>query len=165
MCIFPVLLAVFSGRNPVSFKQVLLLQANNVISNTTEDCVYLQNAVQSWLKSVAVLALPSHLTDKYNGGVYVAWAQLLPVRCDWQRQDGVITFCSDDLGLCRYWDNAATESAVSKLGYAETLGLREGVFVEIAKQTIGPADFNDGNITADFYVKAIFNESHTIALT
>lgn len=40
------------------------------------------------------------------------WAQLLPKRCDWQREDGVITVCPDYLFktneiACRAWEKTA----------------------------------------------------------
>jgi hypothetical protein len=171
MCLLPVLLTGFS-RNPVSYNQVLLLQANNVISNKTEDCAYLFSAVQSWLRSATVAHNDFRVIDDPNRMIYLAWAQLLPVRCDWQRSDGVITYCPlgysvTESPLCIYWSVTAVDSIVDATPeyFADNLGVRAGAMVEIVSQEIALAGFEDGANTADFYVRAIFNESETIALT
>lgn len=165
MCIFPMIYTVFHNRNTVSYNQVLLLQANNVISNTTEDCSYLQDAVQSWLKSVVVLPSSSRFIQKDNRRVFAPWAQLLPVRCNWQQQDGVITYCGSDLGLCNYYGESVTaDSAANLEDFADSLGLRKGELAVISSQMIAPADFHDGSITADFFVQAIFDQSHIVTL-
>lgn len=160
------------GGNPVSHNQVRLLQANNVISNTTGDCAYLKSAVQAWFKSASVTQIDFGLVNGANMKVLVHWAQLLPVRCDWQRDDGVITYCLSDYevaqdALCNYWDETATDSSFdpSPDYFAGKLGVRVGGMVEIVSQEIASADFDDGANTAEFIVRAIFNETQTIALT
>lgn len=91
MCLLPALYAGLT-RNPVSRNQVQLLQANNVASNTTDDCEYLFNAVQSWVYSAMTIQTNSKVIGD-AGDIHLLWAQLLPVRCIWQRNNGVISAC------------------------------------------------------------------------
>ena len=151
-------------RNPVSYNEVFLLQANNVASNTTDLCDYLENAVQAWFKSSKLV--------RQN---YVQWVQVLPVRCDWQDHDGVIQYCGGVANLttpshsidCDVWSEpllASPEDAAPEY-FADELGLRRGSLNEIVVHETGPADFGQGNSVADFYVRAIFNETDAIADT
>lgn len=100
------------------------------------------------------------------------WAQLLPVRCDWQRDDGVITYCADTSNnithqFCRHWKETlptSPEDATTE-HFARQLGVRTLGIVEIVMSQTSPADFTNDTATADFYVRAIVNETHTVALT
>lgn len=107
-------------------------------SSSEGDCAYLKTAVQSWLKMAAV-PQPASLFDNVED-TYILWAQLLPVRCDFQREDGVITFCSSqgENGLltqaapstCVVWDehSPATPQDATEDYFAEELSLRaEGI--------------------------------------
>jgi len=160
-------------RNPASYMEGLLLQANNLASNTTDDCEYLESAINAWFKSSDV-ARPklSYVDDE--GGVYVQWAQVLPVRCDFQNSDGVITFCDEfdaagsDRVTCDFWAGPQQPELpiyATPEYFAAQLGVRVGGLNEIVFQETAPADFGDGNATADFYVRIIFNEAHVIAFT
>jgi hypothetical protein len=171
ICVFPMLYTEFT-RNPVSYNQVNLLQANNLISNTTDDCDYLKEAVQAWFKSATVVQASIEVINDASGQVLVQWAQLLPVRCDWQSENGVLTVCRSDSAVtegpaCAYWADTETVRTADATPeyFAEALGVRAGGLVEIVYQEMAPADFNDGATTAEFYVRAVFNESDTIALT
>lgn len=166
--------AIFAShqRNPVSYNEVQLLQANNVASNTTDLCDYLENAVQAWFKSTT---LPRENFRGSEAGLYVKWVQLLPVRCDWQDANGVIQYCEEGTGesqiVTNYCDalldaalSASPEDAEPEY-FAEELGLRFWGVHEISVQDTGPADFQNGMSTAAFSVRAIFNESDAIANT
>jgi hypothetical protein len=160
------------NRNPVTHKQVQLLQSNNLVSNTTDDCEYLYIAVQSWLQCSVKVQTLYHPTEKGNPDVRLQWAQVLPVRCDWQRADGVITTCGVDQltfysSACDYWERSMTPDPNDATAeyFADELGIRPGGIVEIVRQTIAPANFDgSGSIPVEFYVRALYNESHAITL-
>jgi hypothetical protein len=172
ICVYPLLLTG-CVRNPVSFNQVRLLQASNVLANTTEDCEYLKSSVLAWFKSSSVVLVDFDLIDEQNGSIHVQWAQLLPVRCAWQREDGVITSCRskyaavDSASLCKYWNETVTQSPedASAQYFADRLGVRLIGIVEVVNRQIGPANFSGGAVETEFFVRAIYNETHTIALT
>jgi len=156
------------ARNPVSYNEVRLLQANNLASNTTDDCDYLENAVQAWFRSVKLVRPSFH---PQNENFDIQWVQMLPVRCDWQNDDGVITRCDDfptatsSKLSCDAWVSSLPEfpEDATPMYFANELELRIQGINEILVNETGPADFGDGNITAEFYVRAIFNETDTIA--
>ena len=167
MCLLPALYAGLT-RNPVSRNQVQLLQANNVASNTTDDCEYLFNAVQSWVYSAMTIQTNSKVIGD-AGDIHLLWAQLLPVRCIWQRNNGVISACDLLRGpptigsFCEYW-NETTTSNPSKEYFAESIGVRPGGILDVAFSTTAPSGFLDNVTVSEFYVRAVYNESHSIAL-
>jgi len=171
VCTVPTLYAIY--RNPGARNDALLLQANNLASNTTEDCDYLYNAVEAWFKSSTVVRPNFNSGDEDEELIFVQWAQLLPVRCDWQREDGVITSCSstgispsNGNAACDYWSTIPRMSYEATVAYLEnTLDLKRGGLTEVEFEETGPADFNDGNSAAVFLVRALFDESHAIAFT
>jgi len=115
--LFPTI-ATLVALNPIGPFTMDLLQANNLAanSNSTEDCGYLKNAVDSWLKSVANTQT-SFIFESAHDDMFVIWAQLLPIRCDWQEgTQGVITSCiggnftSDPTAeICTVWDDMAPD--------------------------------------------------------
>jgi hypothetical protein len=167
ICLFPIFFSDLS-RNPVTQNQVFLLQSNNVASNSTGDCDFLYFAVQSWLKSSASVRRSIGVVARRSP--LLQWAQLFPIRCDWQRQDGVITTCGTERPLnsaCDHWDGSITDDPNDATAehFANYVGARPDGIVEITSQTIAPADFVSGQSDAVFIVRALFNESHTIELT
>jgi hypothetical protein len=167
------------GReNPVAADLTTLLEANNLAANTntSEDCDYLRNAVFAWLKTATSLT-PDSLDferDDPAGSLFVIWAQLLPSRCPWQQLDGVITVCPEGLlnppGYCAVWDESRpvdAESATLQY-FADELDLRVGGLRQFVSNETAPADFGrnfSGSTEQQFYIKAIFNENHSIYLT
>lgn len=167
--------------NTVASEQVAHLQALNVLSNSTDDCDFLLNAVVNWLRSGASVHLDRFDWLSSSGhGLFLVWAQLLPVRCDWQRPDGIITDCRVDersptAGVhCRVWadtwpgvdENTNTDDVAMATPnfFADLLGLRPGGLQEHDEMALALNDFNATSSVSTFEVRGIFNESHTIAL-
>lgn len=157
-------------RNPVSYNEVHLLQANNLASNTTDTCDYLENAVLAWFRSVKLVRPSFH---PGNEDSIIQWVQMLPVRCDWQNEDGVVTYCegfpseTSSRLSCDVWESSLPsfpEDATPQY-FADERGLRIQGINEIFVNETGPADFGDGNTTVYFSVRAIFNETDAIAYT
>ena len=168
ICFLPALYAGLS-RNPVRRNQVYLLQDNNVASNSTDDCDYLFNAVQSWLYSSAIIQTYYGLIDKGEQDAHLLWAQVLPVRCSWQQDNGVITTCGSTRTvttidpICIYWENTNTNYP-SKEYFAESLATRPGEILDIALQNFVPSNFAINGTMSEFYVRAFYNAAHPIAL-
>jgi hypothetical protein len=148
-----------------------LLQAYNVAANTTEDCDFLYNAVNAWLRSSASVPTSHRFTDEYDDTAFLIWGKLLPVRCsDWQQPDGVITVCpvEDDqpLQLCNVWNVSNRDDVADPTieMFADAFNLRVGGFRTFARNTTAPADFGNGSTEEEFYVKVIYNGGHYISL-
>ena len=158
------------GRtNPLDPDLTDLLQGNNVIapSDSEEDCDYLLTAVTSWLKTSADSHHPFLAKVGSDGENHVLWAQLLPVRCDWQRRDGVITFCPESFGEdgpCSFWNETrpANPRLATRSYYADVLGVRTGEIVLFERWDA--ANSSQVDTGKAFYVKTIFNESHSVGL-
>lgn len=147
----------------------------NLAANSTNDCDFLQQAASSWLSSVAIIGDNYVKTKNYEPveDVYVIWAQIRPVRCDWQRNDGVITNCDlfaeQKPGLavaCNFWSSSARVSPddVSQNDLADEIGIRTGEALDLKKSSWGLSDFDGSNEETTFYVRSIFNESHAVSL-
>lgn len=163
-------------QNVVAPEQVALLQANNLIANTTDDCDFLFNAVSAWLRSMAEVYTAYRFYESTAENMFVLWAQVLPVRCDWQLEDGIITQCGPGYETrltCQRWQttwpNGSDPSTATSSYFAEQLGLRIGGVTEFEEIQYSSASFGFGSQSAPnqsltaFEVKAIFNEGHTIA--
>ena len=168
ICLLPALYAGLT-RNPVSRNQIHLLQGNNVASNSTEDCEYLFNAVRSWIYGSAQIQTFYDLIDDETRDPHLLWAQLLPVRCAWQRNNGVITTCESFRvvatvdSICAYWDSTMTNNP-SKEDFADSLATRPGGILDVSMNNFAPANFADNDTLTEFYVRAFYNETHPIAL-
>jgi hypothetical protein len=156
-------------QNPLASNFMDLLQANNVVagSNSTEDCDYMNVAVKSWLLTTSKVNAPFAVGGGHSDDSYVVWAQLLPVRCDWQDSEGVITTClwgsNFPSEICSVWNDTrplSTEQATTSY-FANKLGLRAGELVEFDRWDPGNGPEVDSN---PFYVRGIFDESHTVAV-
>jgi hypothetical protein len=104
--------------NSISADLTRVLQANNVQALDTEDCDYLKSAVDSWL-SIAMVPQPESFVKSHED-TFVLWAQVLPVRCDWQREDGIITHCDNSTlfeqghkDVCELWDDTLQRGSFS----------------------------------------------------
>lgn len=168
ICLLPALYAGLT-RNPVSRNQVYLLQDNNVASNSTDDCDYLLNAAQAWLYSSATIQTFYELIDDDNRDAHLLWAQILPVRCSWQRDNGVITTCDSFRSvttidsICEYWDNTMTTYPSTEY-FADSLATRPGTILDVTLHTFSPSNFDTINTISEFSVRAFYNEAHPIAL-
>lgn len=98
---------------------------------------------------------------------YILWAQLLPVRCDFQRDDGVITFCNGQEesfaaaapSSCMVWDDYSPETPDDATPdyFAEQLSLRsEGIRERRIKASAGNMP--------EFEATVIYNDNPSVAL-
>jgi hypothetical protein len=154
LSVYPVIYASFL-TNPVAFNQARLLQANNVLSNTSEDCEFLRFAVQAWFKSSTVVKSGGDFGRSVD--VFVKWAQLKPKRCEWQRDDGIITECGTNETSPLSLKDVTTDH------FSDLLDIRRGGIRETILEEKGPADFGDGQETQIFYVRVLVDDSPTIA--
>ena len=143
------MLGSLSQQNLVSYKMVDLLQAQNLAapSSSEDDCSYLKTSVQSWLRMATTPQPQTRFANVED--TFVLWAQVLPVRCDFQREDGVITFCSsqEDADIqelpsssaCTVWDDnsPATPEDATEDYFAEQLSLRSEGIRQITLQDDG----------------------------
>lgn len=171
---FPLIYSV-GLSNPSATSQVSLLQANNVASNASDDCQYLQVAVRSWLQGSAVEQTGFGVHGRRNP-VFILWAQVLPVRCAWQTNggslpaDGVITRCAPSLvehsNACAFWNESMPPlpSEATPSYFANILGERPGVIIEYSLSEQVPSSFiASGGST--FTVRVICDEGHTLYYT
>lgn len=170
--VLPILSAV-NQQNSVSNSVTDLLQKNNLAAPSgITDCDYMELAVESWLNMAIVPQPPSELAVIDN--TYVLWAQILPVRCPFQNETGVITSCRGRLSkyreipgyeaTCDIWDffSPATSEEATETYFAEKLKLREG---GIFKKTARPSEDNGSiDALAGFNVTVVYNENPTISL-
>jgi hypothetical protein len=158
-------------QNPVSYHSTDLLQAYNLAANTTEDCAFLENAVNAWLKSSGSVPASHQFTDEYDDTAFLIWGRLLPSRCPWQEPDGVISVCPngpEENGLpCDVWRASQPDNftdATKKL-FADEFNLRVGGFTTFVRNMTAPVDFDDRTNTEEqFYVELIFSGGHYISL-
>jgi len=149
-----------------------LLQANNIAANTntTENCEYLEKAVSSWLDGAVFTEAGGSSFNAGRPNTPLLWAQLLPVRCSWQSQDGVITQCDNSsstmISACEIWTrtSAMQPNQTSPQDFATLLGLRSGSIFEdeqCGNNEKCPTVLND----TTFRVKAVYDEGNTTSLT
>eukprot|EP00980_Cylindrotheca_fusiformis_P021686 scaffold8529_cov137-Cylindrotheca_fusiformis.AAC.16 len=173
------------GTNPVATELTRLLQANNIQANTVEnECDYLESVVDSWL-NVAVLPQPSSFAS-YQEDLFVLWAQLLPKRCDWQRNDGIITVCSEDRLLsekyrhtCDQWMDLVDldvqlDSTALRDGYgpiniemAHDLNIRPAgtrIVCVMGDELVPCSRSRDDVLLSNFNVTVVYNDNPTISL-
>jgi hypothetical protein len=160
-------------QNPVSYHSTDLLQAYNLAANTTEDCAFLENAVNAWLKSSGSVPASHQFTDEYDDTAFLIWGRLLPYRCDWQELDGVISVCpsgTEDglpLQVCDVWKASKPDdfADATKERFADEFNLRVGGFRKFVRNMTAPVDFVNSTKTEDqFYVEVIFSGGHYISL-
>lgn len=149
--------------------------AYNLAANSTDDCDFLQQAVSSWLSSVGIVNDNYVKTENYRlvEDVYVLWAEVHPVRCDWQRSDGAITNCDLYAGeipglsiACDFWNYSTHDSPddISDNFLAKKIGIRTGEALDLDKSVWSLSDFDGTGGETSFYVRTVFNESHAVSL-
>jgi hypothetical protein len=167
--VLPLLLSL-TTQNLNSYSMVDLLQAHNLEAptNSTDDCAYLENAVNSWLKMAAIPHAASPLQNTED--TYVLWAQLLPVRCDFQRDDGVITFCEGRIfedswdaavpETCAVWDSYQPSWSMGTMAsqFSKALTIRSQGIRRIDREV----SFGDLSI---FRTSVVYNENPTVSLS
>lgn len=163
------LLQSLTPQNATSYRMVDLLQAHNLAAptNSSEDCSYLAASVRSWLNVAAVPQPPSMLQNTED--TYVLWAQLLPVRCEWQMDDGIITSCDNQkfgeslegaaYGACAVWDEYSPPLEVDSMRkyFARSLNLR---FEGLRRIDRG---VSTGEL-AGFASRVLYNDNPTVSL-
>jgi class 3 adenylate cyclase len=146
-----------------------LLLAYNVEANGTEDCAYLQNAVNAWLGAASHTLADQRYLFGNERDSFLVWAQIEPVRCDWQGSGGIITSCTGKDGesmVCDIWNQTITvsPSTASEGMLASMLGLRPGALREFDDTAVALSDFvSDGDGLSMFRVRAFFDLSHTVS--
>lgn len=164
-------LAQNGGTNTVSTSMVRQLQGTNLISNTVnnETCSFLEQSIESWM--VGVWGGTPRVDE---GDVYVLWLQVLPVRCEFQEPDGVVTasYCDsmdmessgndDDDTFCEVWRDTDATTSIDEL--AEKAGVRTGVVTVSNEFETWPIIFPENGTTSEtvFNVTAIFNQNFTV---
>ncbi len=172
----PILLS-FLGQNIAAPNYVNLLQQNNLMlseANVTS-CEFLQQTIEAWLDVGANVQNP---VPQYDVTQYVLWAQLLPVRCDFQDESGVITKCTNETSFsgsyfpnktCDVWDLAPPDpNDATPEYYANLTGIRVGGITEYAAMDTALLTFAlDGNSSifpnTTFSVRLLVNENHAIS--
>lgn len=167
----PILLS-FLGENNVAPNFVHLLQQNNLMlseANVTS-CEFLQQTIEAWLDVGANVQNP---VPQYKITQYVLWAQLLPVRCDFQQEDGVITNCTAGASFpnstCNLWNLAPSDpNDATPEYYANLLDIRVGGVSEYVEIDTELLTFSlDGNSSVfpntTFSVRLLVNETHAIS--
>jgi hypothetical protein len=148
-----------------------LLQENNVLSNQTDDCEYLRNSVIAWLLTVTYGE--KGFNPDIDNKLSLQFAQVLPIRCEWQKPDGIITICkssvfSDEFDACGIWNSTIPSNPLDATPehFANALGTRPGELLQFEHRQLAQASFPNVGIDGveEFYVKAIFNESRTVAV-
>jgi hypothetical protein len=163
--VLPILSAI-SGQNLIAMEFTQLLEDNNLASFSGDgDCDYLELAIESWL-NMAIVPQPSSDTTDVEP-TFVLWAQVLPVRCPFQDENGVITSCDGRLstfresfpGTCQIWDELAPSSPEDATAdfFASTLNLRSGGVVTYHFGSNGKIEVNGVNVTV------VYNENVTIS--
>jgi hypothetical protein len=150
---------------------VKLLAENNALSSSVADCDYLANAVDSWVRTTGKSTISYNYAPQADdfGSPVLLWAQILPVRCQWQHPSGVITVCPKSfvqIDQCQFWDkyNPVDPADATPEYFAASLGMRVGGIVQYAvvHQNVS-TDFIGG--LEDFQVRAIFNHNDAVSFT
>ena len=170
------LLPVFStiqvngGTNTLASSMTKQLQATNLITpgSDANTCTFLEKSVLSWLASTSGMKQ----MGKLGSQTFVMYLELLPIRCPFQGEDGVVTsyFCTEDFRLkasmaknerldelCKVW--GGTNSSTNVTDLADIAGIRTGAIDTYSEE-------NMNNVTGTvFSVTARFNESSSIHLS
>lgn len=167
--VLPLLYAV-SQQNLVADRITQLLQSNNLVAlSGVTDCEYMELAIESWLNMAIVPQPPSELP---RIDTFVLWAQVLPVRCPFQNETGVITSCRGRLSkyrempeneaTCNIWDtfSPANSDEANEAYFAEALRLRQGGILKKVAYPPNPSI----DALSGFNVTVVFNENPTISL-
>lgn len=170
VAIYPVIYTL-GYSNRMAENLVSLLAENNLLANSTGDCDYLRVAVNSWVIATA-LARTDYTVNVQEGGQDIPvllWAQVLPVRCDWQDPSGVVTICNEaqsNVDPCTFWaqHTPPNTSLPSPEFFAELLGVRvEGILAYSQMTENVPVDFGIG--VSNFQVTAITDQADAISYT
>jgi hypothetical protein len=163
------------GANLVAPQSVKLLQANNLMVNEVNEfsCEYLEDAIYSWLATSAKVNVKSPTEEEE---VLVLWAQLLPKRCPFQADDGVITsgVCqnSSNYAACRVWNSGPENvSDANAEYYADMLGIRVGGISDYS--IVNTSSYSEVDSTGvvqvsssvEFSVRVLINENHSMSFT
>jgi hypothetical protein len=162
------MLSAMSQQNLIAPRFTQLLEANNVASvGRMTDCDYLEMAIESWLSMAIVPQPPAGIPNVEQ--TFVLWAQVLPVRCPFQHETGVITSCTGRLSkfreqypaTCEIWESKAPPSPdlASEEYFAATLNLRPGGIVKEFGAPLAEYDALAGFSTTVYY-----NQNPTISL-
>jgi len=164
------MISTISGVNNSAPEFVGFLQATSelVTNNSDTSCAFLQDSFESWLAAAAVVLSPATEGTYYSEGAYILWAQVLPVRCNFQSDDGVISSCDKYtdvvVGACAIW-NAAPSNATPNF-FADLLDIPVGAISEYTKSTTLTWFNGSQEVTnATFSVKVLVNQNQAVMFT
>lgn len=127
----------------------------------------MENASLSWLRATALVQqdAPLNPNESVQSVLHLLWAQLLPVRCEAQGTQGIITsqYCVDILAsgvaiskqnsqVCNTWIYSGPGTPQT---FANKLNIREG---SITTRLSSVTDLNN----SEYSVQAMFDESRTV---
>jgi hypothetical protein len=161
----PIILTLSGGVNDAGKDMVTLLEVNNILlaeANETS-CDFLEDTIYSFLGLDAIVL---NKVGHYHERTYLLWAQLLPVRCNFQSSDGVITQCTGDHyfnpHVCDVWNLAPEDpSDATPQYFAEKMGIRVGGITQYNPAFTTSSNFSIAPNTT-FSVRALLNENHVI---
>lgn len=172
--VLPIIVSVL-GVNNVGKNYTALLQKNNFMLSeaNVSSCEFLEDTIEAWLDLGGTVQVR---VPQYNVTTNVLWAQVLPKRCDFQRDDGVITFCKNDTnytyspGTCEVWNSRpANTSDATPQYFANELGIRVGGVTQYTFSETSLLQMAiDGNFSSypnqTFSVRVLSNQNDAIAL-
>ena len=161
--------------NDVAKNDVDLLQQNNLMLSEANEtsCEFLKTTIDQWLY-LGDVSTDTRFRDKETQPS-VLWAQLLPVRCGFQRSDGVITICpqyaalDEKLMICKIWnDRPADPDDATPSYYSNLLGVRVGgitQYQEVQNETLRFGSESSAGSEEVFSVRVLVDENQTISFT
>lgn len=162
--ILPVIIS-FRSQNLVNDGLADLLHGNNVEASSERDCAYLQEFVRSWMLTAESVQPDARFLGT---NVFLLWARILPIRCDFQGDYGVVTMCGDSgnaqrAEACRLWGETSGDLNNLDFGnltyyFADKMGVRVGGIQEINR--CYPDDTN-----CLFETQVLFNDNFTVSFT
>lgn len=188
--ILPIILTLANngGANIVSSEMVQQLQATNMLAvdNEIDTCEFLQDSVYSWMAS----SVGSRTIDS-TSDVYVLSLQVLPVRCDWQRNNSFITTTAcedknleaceptptDDIAVFRGWEDwdcnhptvnyacqvwGNTDNTTTTDELADRANIRPGVILTYSDSKNWFLTVDGDRTWTEFSVTAVYNEDRSV---
>jgi hypothetical protein len=167
------ILSSISGVNNGAKEFVGLLQATSVLvlDNNASSCEFLEESFKSWLGVAAKVLSPTTADSYFGSQAYILWAQVLPKRCAFQRDDGVITMCSNAtaavFSACKVWDKGPTNASdATSYYFAESLNVRVGGITEYTESMTSSwvdSSNEDNEMTnATFSVRVLINQNSSV---
>ena len=166
----PVIFSMYGGADRTLVNSVEMLQANNIMINTTtdEDCEFLRQTVADWVTAVGI-----HDSRRGNLSLHLLHLTIKPLRCDVLNQTRICLKVCEPHGnrlncdvVCEGW---------AEVNYRERLKWYEDQFdvrpndVTTVVSSLRPQlnySLPNGTVVEDtFFVEAHFNETVAVKMT